>query len=235
VTDPDGNDITFGFEYEKDKDGNDVVDKDGNRKLIGITMTVTGKVINISGKSVDMSDAISEISSQISSSFKGEVNGVKFNTIVNLTEAKSMNEVKESDHVFTLANIDQKKVKRMFGEKARVDGVSNKLGGKVAFIDVDYFRGFYDTTLGSTGEKTAAHEFGHLVNLQHKSGWSNMFNLMLRGGTLYGSKITEKQLYSIIRSYSDKKINKGKNYEIVPYYNNGRMPNRGAATLLFDY
>ena len=238
VTDPDGNDISFGFEYEKDKDGNYVVDKDGNKNLTGVTMTVTGKVINASGKEVDMSDAVSEISSQISSSFSGEVNGVKFNTVVNLTEAKSMDDVEESDHVFALAEINTDNVKNMYGDKTTVKGASNQFGGKVAFIDVDYFTGVYDTTMGSTGERTATHEFGHLANLRHTGGWKNFFNLMLGNGSP-GTKVTKKQLSSILRAYNDKKLNKGVNYELTPYYNSGwktkKMPNRGAAKPLIKY
>ena len=239
VTDPDGNDISFGFQYEQDKDGNDVVDKNGNRNLIGVTMTVTGKVINTSGKDVNMSGAISEISSQISSSFKGETNGVKFNTVVNLTEAKSMDDVQSSDHVFALSEINTDNVESMYGDKTTVYGASNQFGGKVAFIDVDYFRGAYDTTLGGTGEKTAAHEFGHLANLGHKGGWKNFFNLMLGNGSP-GTKVTGKQLSSILRSYSDKKLNKGVNYEIYTYPTNSgwkrvKKPNRGVAKPLIKY
>ncbi len=239
MTDPDGRDISFSFEYEKDEDGNIVKDKDGNANLTGVTMTLTGKVMNISGKKVDMNDAISEITSKIESSFNGTASGgIKFNTVVNLTEAKSMDEVEESDHVFALANIDTENVGRVLGQdkygsnKAEVGGASNQHGGKVAFIDVDYFRGWYDTSIGGTGEKTAAHEFGHLLSLGHKK---TPFNLMTQG-TFGGSNVTKDQLRTIIinTKYDGVRINKGTNYIINPFTGKKSLNKGQAAPFIKD-
>ena len=235
MIDPDGNQISFSFEYEKDADGNDVVDKDGNKNLTGITMTVTGRVLNISNKDVDKDDAISEISSKIKSSFSGtSEDGIKFNTVVNLTEAKSIDDVNESDHVFALADIDTKNIGRLFGQdefgnnKVEVTGASNQPGGRVAILDVDYFRGLYDTSIGSTGERTAAHELGHLLSLGHKGG---VFNLMRSGG--FGTNLTESQISTIIKNieYDGDRINRGSNFVIIPIVGKKKL-NTGQATPL---
>ena len=57
--DPDGREITFSCEWEKDKDGKYVINKDGGRNLVGVIMNVTGKTINISGSKVNMAEAFS--------------------------------------------------------------------------------------------------------------------------------------------------------------------------------
>ncbi len=249
LIDPDGRDISFSFEYEKDKKGNEIVDKNGNRNLIGVTMTVTGKVINVSGKKVDVQNAISEISGTIKSSFNGKSSGgVKFNTVVNLTEAKSMDDIKESDHVFALANIDRDNETRIWGKdeygnnKVKTAAGVNQSGGKVAFINVEYFRGIWNTFAigGTEGERSAGHEFGHLLNLGHGSR-SGLFNLMTQGG--WGFNITKAQLSTIVKNAKkdESKINRGKNYEFVPVYSrkNGwstkKMPNRGRMRSLIKY
>lgn len=192
--DPDGRDISFSYEWEKDDEGNYVINKDGGRNLIGVIMNVTGKVINVSSNSdINMVDATKRISSQIESSFSGQDdNGITFSTNVNLSVANSMDDVAKSDHVFALADIDSPLGKT-------VQGVANSSGGKVAFINADYFTGLLDITIGNVGPGTAAHEFGHLAGLEHSSG------LMRRmpGGILWmgSTKINDGQLKLIHDNY----------------------------------
>jgi RHS repeat-associated protein len=224
--DPDGRDISFTYGYKKDENGNYLKNKSGGYNLIGVTMNVTGKVINISSNSkVDMTEATSRISSQIESSFSGDVNGVKFSTNVNLFVANSMDDVAESDYVFALANFEKH-------QDEMLQGHANLAGGKVAFIDADYFTGPLDTGIGNVGPGTAAHEFGHLAGLEHSTG------LMMKepGGILWmtSKNINSNQLNTILNNKTG--LNKGINWEIIPTYNpsSGRtrmkkMPYRGAA------
>ena len=88
---------------------------------------------------------------------------------------------------------------------------------------------------------TAAHEFGHLLNLGHGSA-SGLGNLMVSGG--FGFNITEKQLSSIIRNIKyDSKINRGVNYEVIVVpspsskdgYKKVKMPNRGRMGKFIKY
>ncbi len=164
--DPNGQEISFSYEYEKDDKGNYVVDNKGNRNLIGVTMNITGKVMNISDSDIDMTAAIEGITAQLESTYKGKTkSGIKFTTNVKLTEAKSMDDVSDSDHVIALADM---KSQNIFGKEA--NGIVGQKYGKVAFVNADYFTGPWDTSYGNQGERTAAHEFGHLLGLEHSSG-----------------------------------------------------------------
>jgi RHS repeat-associated protein len=230
ITDPDGRDISFSFEYEKDKEGNDIKDKNGNRNLTGVTMTVTGKVVNTTNKDIDLDQAASDISKSLEASFKGNVDGVSFKTETNITAAKNMEDVSDSDHIFALAEMKEA------GESGRTPlGASSDFGGKVAFIDADYFSGWWDTGYGTQGERTATHELGHLSNLRHKN--KDKDNLMKQG--VGSTNVTPSQLASIVRSYLSGKLNRGKNYEYITKGRRGtnkkKMPRRGRATSVVDY
>ncbi len=159
--DVNGDSIWFSYQYNDKKE------------LSGITMHVTGKVINVSGKDVDMDAATAGITDQLQSSFKGNFDGITFTTEANLSVANSMDDVDKSDHVFALANVSNGNV-----EGGTVIGAANRFGGKVAFMDADYFRGPWDKSIGNTGERNAGHEFGHLDNLKHEGSY---FNIMKQG------------------------------------------------------
>ena len=214
--DRDGREISFSYEYEKDEYGNYIKNKNGGYNLLGITMNVTGKVINISSNSkVNMADATKRISSQLESSFRGEINGVTFSTNANLSVANSMNDVSDSDHVFALANLESP-------SGTTLQGVASSFGGKVEFIDADYFTGPLDTSIGNVGPGTSAHEFGHLAGLKHSSG------LMMNqpGGILWmtSTKINSCQLNEI---HSNRALlNQGVNSERI---GTKVMPYRGSA------
>ena len=235
ITDPTGMEIKFTYEWEKDKDGNYVRYANGEYNLIGITMNVTGKVINISSNSkVNMTDATNRISSLIESSFKGKVNGVKFSTNVDLSVANSMDDVAESDHVFALTD------KIESSSDGLVHGISSSIGGKVAFIDVDYFTGPLDTSIGNVGPGTAAHEFGHLAGLEHSNG------LMMKepGGILWmtSTEVRSNQLDNIHKAYKTGRLNQGPNWEYQRImspaaggYIKRKMPFRGRAGYLIPY
>jgi hypothetical protein len=180
-----------------------------------------------------MSTALAGISSQIQNSFKGEFDGISFSTEAHLSIANSMDDVNDSDHIFALADISGE------GLNGEVAGGANNFGGKVAFIDADYFSGSWDTNIGNTGQQTAAHEFGHLAGLKHTTG-IQPFNLMKSGAGnnwfAWGLNLNSSQLKSI---YNNKSLNRGNNYEYVPYYSNGwqykKMPNRGLVAPIIKY
>ena len=100
--DPDGKQIDISLVYKKDKYGNEVKDKEGNRILTNINITITGKVINFSDNDVDMDKAVSDITKSLEEAFSGNMDGVKVNTTANFSVANSMNDVNDSDHLFVL-------------------------------------------------------------------------------------------------------------------------------------
>ena len=180
-------------------------------------MHVTGKVLNDSSNDIDMDFATNSISKAISRTYQGEMENVAFETDVNLSVAGSMDDITESDHVFVLTD------KIIQPQEGTVYGVSNYMGGKVAFIDADYFTGIYDRMLGSRnyGSFTAAHEFGHLLNLEHNK--TNPFNVMRSNGMFYG--INQSQLKQIYKNWSTGQLNYGSNTVRLPLV--GKRPNVG--------
>ena len=228
MIDINGDSIWFTHEWEKDAEGNYVKNKLGGYNLIGITMHVSGKVINVSNdyKDIDIDQAVSEITEQIESSFQGTVHGIEFKTNVNLTGAESMNDVGNTDHVFALADFN----------KWSDEGAVNDFGHKVAFVDAAYFSGVWDEKVGNKGKVTAAHEFGHLASLRHEG----VTNLMTRSSNnfhfSFATQVTNKQLEKIYGSRNY--LNRGLNYEYVHTKDEItliKMPRRGRAKKRVKY
>lgn len=188
-----------------------------NSQLTGLTMHVTGKVLNDSNEKINMEDATKNIATAIERAYKDD-DDISFNTDIQLSVAQSMDDISESDHLFVLTD---KIVEVKDGE---VYGASNYMGGKVAFINAAYFSGIYDETLGSRsyGSFTAAHEFGHLAGLLHDK---SPINIMRSNGTFYGIK--SSQLRTIQNKWINKKLNQGPNYMLDQL--GRKRPNTGNA------
>jgi hypothetical protein len=211
--DPDGKQIDITVNYKKDKDGNIIRDKNGNATITSVDINITGKVINFSDNNVNMKHAIGEMKSHFEKAFSGNVGGAKINATFNFSEAKSMEEVKEEDHLIVLAEP---------GSNHIAHGLSNQLGGKVAVVDADYFTGWYDTNFGDQGEYTTSHELGHLFGLEHyKKSIANGSYLMREGGG--GNEVTPANYNTILKKRKSG-INLGLNYDV-----NG-LPNFGIYT-----
>jgi RHS repeat-associated protein len=196
--DLDGMEVKLKTHYKKDASGNDT------KQVERYELNITGKVINMSGKDIDMDKAAKEIISQIESSFKGETDkGIPITTNANFTVAESMKDVTPSDHLIVFANMTDG------GTGKTPNGVACDYGGKVAFVGASFFNFRKD--------RIAAHEMGHLLGLKHTSSG------LMRSDYL-GSKVSSSELGSIIRnckaSTAFPLLNKGPN-------RSGKMPYTG--------
>lgn len=221
--DPNGEEIWFTFEYE-----------DG--EVISMTMHVTMKLMNMSSNSINMDYARRVIYKQLMSSYSGMVSeGVKFILDLDLTVAESMEDVKEKDHLLVLADFEERQdmQRRNDFDYTIVNGVACHIGGLVAYIDADYFSGPWDRFIGSTGERAAAHEFGHLAGLEHVRGFS--FNLMKSdpGFPLYiwSKSLTSKQFGNIYKKWKENKLNLSPNH-LKFLYSKKIIPYRGEADII---
>ncbi|MEZ4887906.1 MAG: RHS repeat-associated core domain-containing protein [Chitinophagales bacterium] len=168
-----------------------------------VTIKITGKFMNYSSTDVDMEQALTEIKNMVESSFRGEdVGGVDIQVDFDFSIVESMEDVESSDHLLVLAD----------GKSWKVPAMSNKIGGMVAFGDAKYFEGWYDTNYGEEGERSMAHEIGHLFGLTHRSGNYRGSNLMTQGyAFLRGNKITKKQLMHTRMMIRTGRLNRGGN------------------------
>lgn len=209
--DPDGKQIDITLNYKKDDNGNIVRDSDGNATITGIDINITGKVINFSNNKVDMDAAIGDMKLYFENAFSTDADGIKINATFNFSEVDSMEDVEEQDHLIVLAEPGSNNIAK---------GMVNQIGGKVAFVDADYFTGLFDTTIGTEGEYTTSHELGHLFGLEHyKRSKANKEYLMRAGGG--GNVVSSENYNTILKKHSTSGLNIGFNYDV-----NG-LPNMG--------
>jgi len=128
-----------------------------------------------------------------------------------------MEDVAESDHLFVLAEPGSN---NKWYKGSTASGAANNFGGMVAFLDADYFTGWFDTNFGKTGQRTASHELGHLFNLRHTNS-----GLMRSGGS--GTSLSRGQFNSIMRSYDSGLLNQGPNHDMNGLPNQGILQGRG--------
>jgi hypothetical protein len=176
-----------------------------------ITMHITGKVMNSSSDDIDMDKAIADMSKAIVSKFQGEfeANGetFEFNTEVDLSEAKSMDDVSKSDHLVVFADGS--------GEDGSIRGGTSMVGGKTIHLYSDDYP-TQGLSLGLSRTRTAVHEFGHAAGLEHTDAKKN---LMVQRGT--GSRVNSGQLGYMVSNRNN--INKGPNY-IINRFTGGKSP-----------
>jgi RHS repeat-associated protein len=203
--DPDGMQIEPVYSKGGGTDGRDLV-----------TINVTGKIINFSDNNVNMSKALGDIKAMVESSFNGiDSDGVEVKVNFDFGIAESMSDVSENDHLIVLGE----------AKNSDIPGVANDYGGRVATVDADYFTGPYDTNIGEEGERTSAHELGHLFNLTHSEDKSN---LMSQGRAEYrGNAVSQSQLRAVKNNASSDRVNRGINYS--PH----GLPNLGAGAPIY--
>ncbi|MEG0929135.1 MAG: hypothetical protein RSF72_21070 [Chryseobacterium sp.] len=197
-----------------------VVKPDGT---IVITMTVTGKLINDSGKSF-MSEQMNSYAERVSSSLK-DVYGIKgdkfeVNVVTNITAASENNPLSKTDHAFRL--VDNGKIPDGFGGFEKEGTLGQALNGQnVVYIANHTLNGTEakDGQYGGTGksqsgfgtmERTASHELEHSANQDHPVKNSMPGNIMNQTTNKDAGKIvTPNQILQMKKAYDERKLNQG--------------------------
>ena len=149
-----------------------------------VTMHVTAKVINNSNDNINMRAAARDIVKDIKYTYEGEFEWSDGKTYsleidMDLSVAESMDDVKESDHLFVFADSN--------GEGAR--GVTSMFGGKVMTLASSDYANWLSTKVTYNKTFTATHEFGHAAGLEHVN---NPFNIMRSKGLFHLSNSTQR-------------------------------------------
>lgn len=205
--DPDGRDIRLASE---------VVDG----KTI-ITITVTGKLINESGKAYtaeQMQAYTDRLVSSISSAYTGSDGDVSWKGVANITMVSDDNPLGATDHAFRI--VDQGKIPGAEGENGvlgrapfgeNVVYLSNHMLDRTQATEGTY-AGTGKTDAGTgTLERTGPHELGHSGNLKHPTPGTMDGNLMHQTKQPNaGVKLTKDQILQMQKDYDAGKLNQGK-------------------------
>lgn len=141
----------------------------GTRSTITRQINIDIKVIDLSAAPANLTKFISELKAKLEQALTGyqEQSGknekggklvFKYTAKVNVSIAKSVDQIKASDHVIALVD---ELVTSKPGNSYNKTGVTN-LGGKVAYVSNGLLNSLFGNEVG-----TAVHETGHMLGLQH--------------------------------------------------------------------
>ena len=205
--DPDGRDIKLASEVVDGK--------------TTITVTVTGKLINESGKAYtaeQMQAYTDRLVSSISSAYTGSDGDVSWKGVANITLVSDDNPLGATDHAFRI--VDQGKIPGAEGENGvlgmapfgeNVVYLSNHILDRTQATEGTY-SGTGKTDAGTgTLERTGPHELGHSGNLKHPTPGTMDGNLMHQTKQPNaGMKLTKDQILQMLKDYDAGKLNQGK-------------------------
>ena len=192
-----------------------------------VTMTVTGKLINESGKtftSEQMNDYANRLSGSIKNSYGVKGDKFEVNVVTNITVATEDNKLGATDHAFRI--VDDGKLPdsnnpggfrpegiighAAFGELGVYINAEIVNDNKPATTGTYAGTGKTDTG-GATLERTGSHELGHTGTLPHSTPGIEDGNLMHQTSQLNaGTQITKEQILKMQKAYDNGELNKGR-------------------------
>jgi uncharacterized protein RhaS with RHS repeats len=142
ITDPDGKDWVVSI--DKDRKGNKIYN-----------ITINGVLYNnSSNSSLDMAKLQASIEKQVGDVFNFSDEGFSVKMNFNLRTVTSLDDVKETDHVFQV--VDQKHVSKGAVAEAELNGLNIKIGADMVNNIID-----------NKNTRTVAHELGHTAGWNH--------------------------------------------------------------------
>jgi hypothetical protein len=216
-----------------DPDGRKIVVKreESLDDKIVVTITVTGKLVNDSGKQYtqdQMQSYANTLASSVATAFSGSDGDVSWVGVADISVASDENPLTDTDHAIRI--VDQSTMDGLT-ESKEVSGFA-PYNENVVYMTADALDlppattgQFANTGMTENRERTleslAAHELGHSAGLPHLPitsisdpvGYEKRYknNLMHVGGhPLSGSKLLKQQVLTIESNYRNGQLNKGR-------------------------
>lgn len=190
-----------------DPDGMDwritYTEDDGHFKHYSIH--ISGVLYNSSSQKVNMKLLKTDIERQIKDAFTFSKGTFDVSTSVDLRTVSSLDEIKETDHVFNI--VDQENLGKSVLAKSDVGGLQVRIGKTLV-----------DKILSNENSRTIPHELGHTAGLYHSKNENNLMSQTKNGNNSTRKELSVTQFYKIIDNYNYGLINKntaiGKKYHI---------------------
>ena len=193
------------------------VDIDRENKTI--TLNYQGKLINESGKNIDLDKAANDISSSLENLFSGSVRFEDKGTFAlevnaDISVANSRDELSESDHALVIADLSS------LAADGEARGFIHHVGANAAFVDQRQF--FHKNNplsfLFSNNTRSALHEMGHQFGLEDLKRRNQIHgNLMNSGSLKRGNNLNQGQKNNVIHyAHRGIRVNMGSNRMFLP-------------------
>jgi RHS repeat-associated protein len=198
------------------KTGIDVTATKQDNGITKYLISVKAAIINFSDRDFDLQDIASWLQTKVSEIYSGmDEDGNQYTFIFNFRVAQTMDQVNETDYLIVFSDFAKAE-----NQSDSYWGRANLDCGSVVFINAEKFE--KDKWFGPDGDKTVAHEMGHLFGLQHTSKRGLMQD---EPEKLWDNKkVYGWQRKEIVAKYYAKMFNK------VPSSDEFGGPNRGSAS-----
>jgi len=158
-------------------------------------LKITGVIYNSSSNnSLNMNVLKDKIQEQISDVFSFSKGLFDVTTTVDLKVVSSIDDIKESDHVFKV--VDQNTLNKNELAKSDMGGLQIRLGTSLV-----------EKILSGENSRTVPHEVGHTGGWDHTTNMDNIMSQSLSGNQNSGKSISVPQFKTLERNYNNGILN----------------------------